>query len=309
MKTGTLTAKFVFAASVFLAASISAAQTPAANSTTATRPDAPTLYSIPVTVVDSAGNPIPTATVEMRVHSEVFFKAVDSSACATLDLPADRWSVGAQADGFGFAGEMVDLMSADGRLLATKGVRLVLPRYTATDPPPPARMFTGTFPPQPKPAPSAPATTDSLSVTNATTHAGQTITPQQLISAYKHVTVTVHNVHTNTDETYSGVPIDLVLMVAKAPTGSELRGKALTTAIIARGSDGYEALFSLAEIDPALHTGGQVIVADARDGKPLTDDGPLRIIATEDARPARWVRNLVALTVITTATSTIDAAK
>ena len=308
MSTPQFFAKAFFAAFLlFVAANTAAAQTPSPTSNTALPQTRPGLYQISVTVVDSAGNPIPTATVEMRVHSEIFFKAVDSSARARLDLPADRWSVGAQADGFGFAGEMVDLMSADGRLLATKGVRLVLPRYTATDPPPPARMFTGTFPPQPKPAPSAPPTTDSLSVTNATTHAGQTITAQQLISAYKHVTVIVHNVHTNTDETYSGVPIDLVLMIAKASTGSELRGKALTTGVIARGSDGYEALFSLAEIDPAFHS-GQVIVADARDGKPLTDDGPLRIIATEDARPARWVRNLVALTVISTTTTT-DSAK
>jgi hypothetical protein len=301
-----LFAKNVFAALVLLvAANIAAAQTPSPTSNTALTQTLPGLYQIPVTVFDSAGNPIPTATIEMRIHSEVFFKAVDSSAGATLDLPADRWSVGAQADGFGYAGVMVDLMSADGRAIAAKGIRLVLPRYTPSDLPPPARMFTGTFPPKAQPAPLAPAT-DSLSVTNAISHDGQTITAQQLTSAYKHVTVTVHNAHTNADETYSGVPIDLVLMAAHAPTGSELRGKALTTGVIARGSDGYEVLFSLAEINPAFHS-GQVIVADARDGKPLTDDGPFRIIATEDARPARWVRNLVTLTVVSTATT--EAAK
>src|SRR5580698_5925300 len=154
MSTPQFFAKAFFAAFLlFVAANTAAAQTPSPTSNTALPQTRPGLYQISVTVVDSAGNPIPTATVEMRVHSEVFFKAVDSSARARLDLPADRWSVGAQAHRFGFAGEMVDLMSADGRLLATKGVRLVLPRYIATDPPPPARMFTGTFPPQPKPAP------------------------------------------------------------------------------------------------------------------------------------------------------------
>jgi hypothetical protein len=36
-----------------------------------------------------------------------------------------------------------------------------------------------------------------------------------------------------------------------------------------------------------------VIVADIKDGKPLAEDGPLKLVATGETRPARWVRNLV----------------
>jgi hypothetical protein len=35
------------------------------------------------------------------------------------------------------------------------------------------------------------------------------------------------------------------------------------------------------------------------DGKPLGDEGPLKLVATGEKRPARWVRNLVAIRVET----------
>jgi hypothetical protein len=44
---------------------------------------------------------------------------------------------------------------------------------------------------------------------------------------------------------------------------------------------------------------GTVIVADAMDGKALADSGPLQLISTDEKRPARWVRNLVAIRVLT----------
>ena len=61
--------------------------------------------------------------------------------------------------------------------------------------------------------------------------------------------------------------------------------------------DGYRVVFSLGELDPA--TGGRrVFVVDRCDGKPLDADvGPLRLLVPEDARPARWVRQLQSITV------------
>jgi hypothetical protein len=44
---------------------------------------------------------------------------------------------------------------------------------------------------------------------------------------------------------------------------------------------------------------GTVLVADSEDGKPIADDGPLKLVATGEKRPARWVRNLVAIRVLT----------
>ena len=39
------------------------------------------------------------------------------------------------------------------------------------------------------------------------------------------------------------------------------------------------------------------MVADARDGQPLAASGPFELIVSDDKRPARWVHNLVAITV------------
>jgi DMSO/TMAO reductase YedYZ molybdopterin-dependent catalytic subunit len=62
-------------------------------------------------------------------------------------------------------------------------------------------------------------------------------------------------------------------------------------------SDGYRAVFSLAELDPEL-TGSQVI-ADRVDGKPLlADNGPLRIVAPKDLAGARSIRMLEKIEVV-----------
>jgi hypothetical protein len=113
--------------------------------------------------------------------------------------------------------------------------------------------------------------------------------------ALPHVTVTVHNSHINGNETYSGVPLATLLAKIDAPIGSQLRGDAMTTYIIATGSDGYAVVLSLAEADPEFHE-NQVIVADARDGQPLGKNGPFQLIVPGDKRPARWVHNLVSIT-------------
>jgi len=65
---------------------------------------------------------------------------------------------------------------------------------------------------------------------------------------------------------------------------------------VAEGSDGYKAVYSLGEVNPALHD-ATVLVADALNGKPLPEDGPLKLIATREKHPSRWVRNLVAIRV------------
>jgi hypothetical protein len=134
---------------------------------------------------------------------------------------------------------------------------------------------------------------DSLVVTTPT-HAQTTLSAADL-KAMAHITITFHNTHTNADETYSGVRLADILTKFGAPLGSDLRGKALANYVIATGSDGYLVVLALAEIDPSFHP-GEVIVADATDGKPLdAHSGPLKLVVTEDKRPARSVRNLVSI--------------
>ena len=117
------------------------------------------------------------------------------------------------------------------------------------------------------------------------------------IKALPHQTVTVHNPHANTDETYSGVPLIDLLAKEGVPHGHDLRGKALSQYVVATGSDGYKAVLALGEVDPDFHP-GEVLVADQMDGKPLdAKAGPFRLVVTEDKRPARSVRNLVSIEV------------
>jgi len=125
-------------------------------------------------------------------------------------------------------------------------------------------------------------------------HTPVTFSPSDF-SALPHVTLTVHNSHTNADETYSGVPLATLLAKVNAPMGGDLKGATMTSYVVATGSDNYSVLLSLAEVDPSFH-GGQVLVADTRDGQPITASGPFELIVSDDKRPARWVHNLIAIT-------------
>jgi len=67
---------------------------------------------------------------------------------------------------------------------------------------------------------------------------------------------------------------------------------------VAEGIEGYKVVYSIGEVTPDVHD-GTVIVADSQDGKPIADDGPLKLVTTGEKRPARWVRNLVSIRVLT----------
>ncbi|HEY6768381.1 MAG TPA: carboxypeptidase regulatory-like domain-containing protein [Candidatus Sulfotelmatobacter sp.] len=115
------------------------------------------------------------------------------------------------------------------------------------------------------------------------------------LKAMPHISVTIHNPHTNADETYSGVRLADLLSKMGAPLGDELHGEALANYIVATGSDGYQAVLALGEIDPSFHP-GEVLVADTMNGKPLDEhSGPLKLVVTEDKWPARSVRNLISI--------------
>jgi hypothetical protein len=117
------------------------------------------------------------------------------------------------------------------------------------------------------------------------------------LAALPHQTVTVINSHTKTNLTFSGVPLIDLLQQLGLPAKPE--GKALRYYLVAVGSDGYEAVYSLAETVPELHN-ASAIVADTLEGKPLAGRGPLQLVATGDKTLARCVRNLVAIRVLTT---------
>jgi hypothetical protein len=142
-------------------------------------------------------------------------------------------------------------------------------------------------------APAAPSTQLTIK-----TYDGKTLTlsPNEL-AALPHKTVAVFNAHTKAQEQYAGVPLTDLLAKVGVPSGENVRGKVFLVGVVASGTDGYGVLYSLAEVDPAIHT-GEVIVADTLDGQKLSKDGAFKMVSSEERRPARWVRNLTSISVI-----------
>src|ERR1700679_2167310 len=97
---------------------------------------------------------------------------------------------------------------------------------------------------------------------------------------------------------YEGVTLLAVLQKAGAPFGKQLRGKVLSTYVLAKAMDGYQVIFTLGELDPDFGN-ETILLADKRDGKPLTDkQGPFRLVCPNDHEGARSVRMLQTLEVV-----------
>jgi DMSO/TMAO reductase YedYZ molybdopterin-dependent catalytic subunit len=97
---------------------------------------------------------------------------------------------------------------------------------------------------------------------------------------------------------YEGVPLREILKRAGAPMEKELRGKALASYVLAKAHDGYQVVFTLAEVAPEF-ANEPILVADKRDGKPLFGyQGPFRLVCPNDKAGARSVRMLETLEIV-----------
>lgn len=123
----------------------------------------------------------------------------------------------------------------------------------------------------------------------------KTLTVEEM-KALPHVSVTVTNGHSHQQETYSGVPVKILLaMVVAKPSKGSPHVSPRTTVVVAGATDHFQVAMTLCDTDPGCRT-GQAIVADIENGKPLTTDGAFKLILTEDKMPGRWTRNLESLT-------------
>ena len=110
-------------------------------------------------------------------------------------------------------------------------------------------------------------------------------------------TLSVENPHSKKTEVYEGVPLATLLQKAGVPQGEQIRGAALTTYVLVDAADDYRVVFSLAELDSGFMD-SDVLLADTMDGAPLpTGQGPMKLIAPHEKRPARWVDMLRSITV------------
>jgi hypothetical protein len=117
-------------------------------------------------------------------------------------------------------------------------------------------------------------------------HADWWIKPGEF-KAMPHISVSITDPATGKTESYSGVRLADLLMLAGAPLGAEFHGVALRTYVSAD-----DVVFSLGELEPGAQS-GEVLIADAKDGHPLAPpDGPFMLVVSTDRARTRWVKHL-----------------
>lgn len=90
---------------------------------------------------------------------------------------------------------------------------------------------------------------------------------------------------------WDGVALIEILNHLGVPEGKALRGPALGRLVRVVGADGYQVLFTLAELDRSFGD-ASVVLADRQNGHPLASDGPYRLVVYHDRLDGRWVRNV-----------------
>jgi hypothetical protein len=81
--------------------------------------------------------------------------------------------------------------------------------------------------------------------------------------------------------------------------GPDLKGENLTKYLLIKAADGYQVVFALAELDKAF-TDRMIILCNNVDGKPLPPgEGPFRIIVQDEKKPARCIREVTDMVVMT----------
>ena len=103
----------------------------------------------------------------------------------------------------------------------------------------------------------------------------------------------------------TGVPLDRILARAGFSPGAmgkdvppKEKRSGWKKAVVATASDGFQAVFSCAELFPDMGPTRAFVVWEV-EGKPVgPDEGPLRLVVTTDKEPARSVRQLVKLEVV-----------
>ena len=106
---------------------------------------------------------------------------------------------------------------------------------------------------------------------------------------------------------FTGVSLWDLLLNAGLVTDPAIKNDELRQYVLATGSDGYEATFSLGELDPRFGGSGTMpdLVAFAENGVDLGADGFARLVVPGDIAGGRYVSNLVSLQVFDATVSAV----
>jgi hypothetical protein len=108
----------------------------------------------------------------------------------------------------------------------------------------------------------------------------------------------VRTISNGVETVYEGVWLHEVLKKAGVPQGSELRGRALASYLLAEAQDGYQVVFSLGELDPSF-IDNEILLADTANGKAIFGaQGRYRLVVPKDKHGARSVRMLTKLEIV-----------
>lgn len=136
---------------------------------------------------------------------------------------------------------------------------------------------------------------------NSITVSGEVLTPLILnkedFAGYRQV---LHKVKDKDGKEHAYTCVMLIEILEKAgmTTGAKLRGENLAKFILVQAADGYEVVYSLPEVDPEF-TSNMVLLAIEKDGEPLPGgEGPFRLIAPQDKKQARWIREIRSIKVL-----------
>jgi len=104
--------------------------------------------------------------------------------------------------------------------------------------------------------------------------------------------------HDGTEHKFEGVAVAELLRRAGLAQGDSLRGPLLSRYVLVSAHDGYRAVFSLAEFDPAFMD-TRALIADRMDGQPLSArDGPLRLVLPSEKLETRWIRMVASIAIL-----------
>jgi len=230
-----------------------------------------TTSPVTIIVIDPIGAPIPHAEIRLVPSSSRALAKMETDAKGQLsvDLKPGGYALFVSSPGFRQAAQHVDVRE-------TKEAQ-ILPVSLQLGPAGSAQIHQGSK--------------DDLRLVAYPYHEDVWLKPSD-VRALPHITVTVHNPHSKADEIYSGVRV-AELFAKLGVVGKEFDSIAHTSYLVVAGSDGYQALVALAEVDPSFHP-GEVLVADTMNGHPLdAKSGPFKLVVTEDKHPSRNVRNLI----------------
>lgn len=106
--------------------------------------------------------------------------------------------------------------------------------------------------------------------------------------------------------TFTGVSLWTLLDAAGLILDPAIKNNELRYYVLATGSDGYEATFSLGELDPKLGGSGAFdLIAYSQSSGDLGSDGFARLVVPGDLAGGRYVSNLVSLQVLDATVSAI----